>query len=88
MPHRFEAIEMLGSTARLQQKHTGFLVPASMLVQPISINPVAGDDRDVDETNLRSTAPPGSYAASFRKIIRSYAGDCWLNINQASEVTQ
>jgi hypothetical protein len=66
MPHRFEAIEMLGSTARLQQKYTGFLVPASMLVLPVSKSPVAEGDMDVGEATLWSTAPPKSYSASLK----------------------
>jgi predicted transcriptional regulator len=51
-----------------------------MLSQPVSKGTVAGSDMDVDEANLWSSAPPGSYVASFREIIRSYAGDCCLNL--------
>lgn len=35
-PTRFEAIEMLGSTARFEQHRTGFPVPASMLALPVA----------------------------------------------------
>jgi AraC-like DNA-binding protein len=80
---RFTAIEMLGSTARFQQKDTGFLVPASMLALPVTKNPAQAEDIDTD---LWSTAPSGSYAESIKQIIRSFANDGWLSIDQASEV--
>jgi len=81
---RFAAIEMLGSTARFQQNRTGFLVPASMLALPLTKNPVQAEDRDAD---FWSTAPAGTYAESLLQMIRSFANDGWLSIDQASEVT-
>jgi len=83
-PERFTAIEMLGSTARFQQKNTGFLVPASMLALPVSKNYARLEVTDAD---LWSTAPSGSYAESLKQIVRSFANDSWLSIDQASEVT-
>ena len=88
MQHRFEAIEKLGSTGRLEQDKTGFFIPASMLALPVSIKPGAGDDIDIDAVNLWSSAPPKSYTASLEKMIRSYSKDRWLHIEQVSELTK
>jgi len=80
---RFEAIEMLGSTARFQQTATGFLVPASMLALPVRKNSAQEGDIGVD---LWSTLPAQTYAGSIKQIIHSYATDDWLSIDQFSEV--
>jgi AraC-like DNA-binding protein len=80
---RFDAIEILGSTARFQQNDTGFLVPASMLALPVTKNP----GKDAEDAGLWSTAPAKTYTESLQQMIRSYACDDWLNIDQASEVT-
>ena len=81
---RFEAIEMLGSTARFQKSGTGFVVPASMLALPITKNSTMRADVNAD---LWSSAPHGSYTESLQQMIQSYASDRWLSIDQASEVT-
>jgi AraC-like DNA-binding protein len=80
-----EAIERLGSTARFQKSETGFMVPASMLALPVTKNPAHRKELDAD---LWSTAPRGTYAESLKQIIRSFANDHWLSIDQASEVTR
>ena len=80
---RFEAIEILGSTARFQRNYSGFMIPASMLAQPIKKNSVVEDGIDAD---LWSTAPPGTYAESLKHMIQTYADDRWLSIDQASEI--
>jgi AraC-like DNA-binding protein len=82
---RFEAIEMLGSTARFQKNSTGFLVPASMLALPVTKHPAQGEDIDTD---LGSTAPAEICAESIREIVLSYATDGWLSIEQFSEVAR
>jgi AraC-like DNA-binding protein len=80
---RFEAIEMLGSTARLQQNCSGFIVPASILALPVTKTLVMGNDMDTD---IWPSAPPVTYAESLKRMIGTYADDCWLNIDQASEI--
>ena len=80
---RFEAIEILGSTARFQPNYSGFMIPASMLAQSIKKNSVVEDGINTD---LWSTAPPGTYAESLKHMIQTYADDRWLSIDQASEI--
>ena len=82
-PGRGEVIEMLGSTARLEQTCTGFMVPVSMLAQPVAKKSAQGVNKDVNP----APAPiPDNYAESLKQIIRAYANDGWLNIDEASEV--
>lgn len=81
----FEAIETLGSTARFQQKDTGFLVPASMLALPVARVSAPGKN---SAPNLWFTAPSETYAESLQQVIRSYVDDGWLSIEQASEATR
>lgn len=81
---RYESIEMLESTVRFEQNDTGFLIPESMLALPVTNNTAQGKNIDVD---LWPTAPTGTYGESLKQMIRSYASDFWLNIDQASEVT-
>jgi AraC-like DNA-binding protein len=81
---RFEAIEILGSTARLEQNRTGFVVPASILALPVGRNSAQVRIKNAD---LWSTAPATTYVGSLKQVIRSYADDTWLNIDQVSEVT-
>jgi AraC-like DNA-binding protein len=78
-----ETIEILGSIARFQQNCTGFLVPASMLALPVAKNTTQGGNKDA---NPWPTLLSDSYAKSLKQIIRSYANDCWLSIDEASEV--
>jgi AraC-like DNA-binding protein len=83
-PERFEAIQMLGSTARLEQNCTGFLVPVTMLAQPVRKNTAQGQVIDGD---FRSSAPAATYVGSIKQLIQSYDTEGWLNIDQLSEVT-
>lgn len=82
-PERIAAIEMLGSTARFEQNGTGFLVPASLLALPVAINLAP---EEVTEASLWVSAPSHSFAESLRQVIRSHANDCWLSVDEASEV--
>ena len=60
---------MLGTTARLEQQNTGFIVPASMLTLPVIKKVVTGNDVDVEQVNLWANPPPVSYAASLKEMI-------------------
>jgi AraC-like DNA-binding protein len=79
-----EVIQMIGSTARLEQTCTGFMVPASMLALPVAKNSAQGGNKDV---NPAPTPIPDNYAESLKQIIRTYASDGWLNVDEAGEVT-
>jgi len=81
---RFEAIEVLGSTARFREKETGFLVPASRLALPVPKHPGKGEVMNLDSPSI---TPAGTYAESVKQIIRSYAANEWLSVEQFSEVT-
>jgi AraC-like DNA-binding protein len=81
---RCEAIEMTGSTARLEQTSTGFMVPASMLALPVAKNSAQGVNKDVKPG---PTLIPDSYAKSLKQVIRTYASDGWLSVDEVSEVT-
>jgi len=81
---RCEAIEMTGSTARLEQTSTGFMVPASMLALPVAKNSAQGVNKDVKPG---PTLIPNSYAKSLKQVIRTYASDGWLSVDEVSEVT-
>jgi hypothetical protein len=74
---RCEAIEMTGSTARLEQTSTGFMVPASMLALPVAKNSTQGVNKDVKPG---PTLIPDSYAKSLKQVIRTYASDGWLSV--------
>ena len=75
---------MTGSTARLEQTCTGFMVPAPMLAQPVVKRSAQGVNKDV---NPASTPIPDNYVESLKQIIRAYANDGWLNVDEASEVS-
>jgi AraC-like DNA-binding protein len=81
--HR-EVIEMTGSTARLEQTCTGFMVPAPMLALPVAKKTAQGEKKDV---NPAPTPIPDSYAESLKQIIRAYANDGWLSVDEAGEAT-
>lgn len=83
---RAEAIETLGASPRFGHDRTGFRIPASMLALPLRKRPAAGRDRCVQEDALWSTAPAETYADAVGQMIRSYARDRWLSVEQASEV--
>jgi AraC-like DNA-binding protein len=83
-PEHFEAIEKLGSTARLEQNCTGFLVPVTMLALPVRRTTAQGQVMDGD---FRPSVPAETYAGSIKQLIQSYDTEGWLNIDQLSEVT-
>lgn len=86
-PERFEVIESLGSTARFGQPSTGFLVPASMLALPVAKSPAVQNEQGVEEDQFWSTSPSKRYDVAVQQMIRSYIGDGWLSIEEASEVS-
>ena len=42
--------------------------------------------RAPDERFIWSTAPSDSYSGAIKQVIRAYAGDGWLTVNETSEV--
>jgi AraC-like DNA-binding protein len=55
-----------------------------MLALPVTKNSAQGEELGVD---LWSTAPLETDAESLQQMIRTYARDRWLSVDQASEVT-
>jgi AraC-like DNA-binding protein len=82
---RSRAIESLGGSPRFGQASTGFVIPASMLALPVAKRPAA-HGADVEARDLWSTAPPTTYAEAVQRIVRLYAKDRWLDIEDASAV--
>lgn len=83
MHEHFEAIEMLGSKALLEQNATGFLVPASILALPVRNDAKKGGVTSAyNETKLYAE----TYSQSIKHLIQSYSSEVWLDINQISEV--
>lgn len=86
-PERSAVIESLGAAPRFENDCTGFVVPNRML----ALSPAGIDgpriDADVPVETLWSTSPSMNYAESLRQLIQAYAGDGWLSIAQASEIT-
>lgn len=83
-PDRIAAIKMLGSTARFRQNASGFLIPASLLTLPVAKNTA---QEEVTEAGIWATAPSETFAESLKQVIRSYASDSWLSLDEVGEVT-
>jgi AraC-like DNA-binding protein len=84
---RRKAIEQLGAAAAsFGCPCTGFLVPASMLALPLKRNIEPEESQDVEEEKFWSTAPARTYSETLQQVIRSYAHDRWLSIDEAGEV--
>lgn len=84
---RQAAVAMFGiSEASYDQHCTGFTVPAKMLAMPVPDRPVVDLDGSANGENGLAEAPQSSYAGALRQLLRSYASDRWLGIEQAGEV--
>ena len=83
-PGYCKAIEMLVSTTLFEQACSGFMIPASMLTLPTTKYSSLGKKKGA---NPGPTLLPDSYAESLKRVIRSFANDNWLSIEEASEVT-
>ena len=85
-PDRVRAIESLAQRARFGEACTSFFIPASMLALPSRSGDSQLLTRAPDERFIWSTAPSDSYSGAIKQVIRAYAGDGWLTVNETSEV--
>jgi AraC-like DNA-binding protein len=85
-PDRVRAIESLTQRARFGEACTSFFIPASMLALPRRSGDSQLLTRTPDERSIWSTAPSDSYSGAIKQVIRAYAGDGWLTVNETSEV--
>ncbi|MBT8469117.1 MAG: AraC family transcriptional regulator [Deltaproteobacteria bacterium] len=81
---RTRAIESLGARPRFGQNCSGLVVPASMLAMPVARS--TASDEEIDTERLWSTAPPTSYPAAIREMIRQYAPAGWLTIEEVADL--
>ena len=82
-----DAIAKLGAKTAIFNRHcTGFLIPSSMLALPLTSDNVTTDAEQVDDSQLRATAPANTCSGALRQMIMSYAGDRWLSIDETGEV--
>jgi len=82
---RLQAIESLGARPRFNRRCIGFPVPSSMLAMPPTCSWPSQRNRDLAERVLWSASPSDSAAGAIRQLIRTYADDRWLTIDQASD---
>jgi AraC-like DNA-binding protein len=85
-PGRVNAIAALTSRPRFGQCYTGFPIPASMLALSYS-GSKPQNDVDIGEGSLWSTAPSNSFAGATKQMVKAYAADGWLTVNQASDAS-
>jgi AraC-like DNA-binding protein len=85
-PDRVKAIESLGARPRFGQRCTQFLIPRSMLALPRLGKDPCRSTPSIDEAHLRSTAPSRSVAGAIKQLLRTYAVDGWLTVNEASDL--
>ncbi len=82
---RLRAIESLGARPRFRQPCTGFPVPASMLALPRERCSSCEPDPGAEEAILRSTSPSDFASGAVKQLIRAYADDRWLSVEEASD---
>ena len=63
-----------------------FPIPGSMLALPYSLSEPE-DSLNTDEGRLWQTAPSSSFAGATKQLVKAYAADGWLTVNQASEAS-
>jgi len=85
-PDRVRAIESLGAKPHFGECCTAFPIPASMLALPPKSCKCIPRDRNSEQENPLLTAPSETFSDAVRQLIRAYAGDGWLSVEEASEV--
>ena len=80
-PDRVKAMESLTARARFDQSCTAFVIPTSLLALPCK-----NEGANPNEESLWLTAPSPSFSGAIKQVIRAYAGDGWLTVNETSEV--
>jgi AraC-like DNA-binding protein len=84
--HCHQALEMLGVSSAVSYGHpwSCFTIPSSMLALPLR-EIVAWQKKELPDIDLLSSAPGKSYSEALQQVLRSYAADRWLSVNEASE---
>jgi AraC-like DNA-binding protein len=82
---RLQAIESLAARPRFNQHCMGFPIPDFMLAMSPSCSIPSQRNQNLDERVLCSTSPSDSALGALRQLIRSYADDRWLTIDQVSD---
>ena len=85
-PDRVKAMESLTARARFGQFCTAFVIPTSLLALPCKSGGSNPRNPNPNEESLWSTAPSRSFSGAIKQVIRAYAGDGWLTVNETSEV--
>jgi AraC-like DNA-binding protein len=85
-PHRLRAIESLATRPRFNRPCIGFPIPLSMLALPRASRGSGDRPLETAEEFLWSTAPSGSAAGAVQQVIRAYADDDWLTLEQTADV--
>jgi len=84
-PERLRAIESLATRALFGRRCSGFPLPASMLPLSPCSNETRGR-RPVDDDLLWAVVPSDSAAGATAQLIRAYADDRWLTLQEASDL--
>ncbi|MHC5109697.1 MAG: helix-turn-helix transcriptional regulator [Planctomycetota bacterium] len=82
---RASMIESLSKRPCFGEPFTGFLIPGSMLALPGAHRESSPRNACVDEQSVQSMALLDTAAGTIRKLIRSYASDGWLTLNDAAD---
>jgi AraC-like DNA-binding protein len=82
---RVQAIESFGARPLFRQCCTGFPIPSVMLAMAPRRRGSSQWDPKLDERVLWPELPLDSIAGATGQMIRSYAGDRWLSLVEASE---
>ena len=80
-PDRVKAMESLTTNARFDQSCSAFAIPTPLLALPCK-----SGNSTPNEESLWLTAPSRSFSGAIKQVIRAYAGEGWLTVNEISEV--
>jgi AraC-like DNA-binding protein len=85
-PDRLREIERLTARALFNRPCTGFPIPLSMLALPRAAGDPDGSNLDAGAGTF--AAVPDSAAGRIGQVIRAYADDRWLTLQEASELLE
>lgn len=84
-PGHSRAIEQLGVKMATFGRHcTGFRIPLQMLALPLTCNMASASS--LEDEQLRTTAPAETFYGGLGQVIKAYAEDRWLTIDEVAEV--
>ena len=85
-PERLRAIESLATRARFGRRCSGFPLPASMLALSRGGAGASGRRGTINDEALWPAPPSDSVAVATGQLIRAYADDRWLSLQEASDL--